>query len=112
MASNIKEEKRLEESDGNGKVEKKSKKEKKSEKKKNIKLDSIQHASDIEKEEIKLGPENFKIIALLGVGSQGRVYLVELVGTNSYYAMKVFKKTEILSNHKVLSLSFLSLSFI
>ena len=78
------------------------KKRKKKEKKKVLEwkvLENIQ-LSEFEDDK-KFGPENFKIVALLGVGSQGRVYLVNLIGTELYYAMKVFKKVDILTNQKV-----------
>ena len=83
----------------------KSKKVKKKDKKRvrTIHVDNAYRRSEeLESLEVeKFGPEDFKIVSLLGVGSQGRVYLVELVGTNIYYAMKVFKKDQILQNEKV-----------
>jgi hypothetical protein len=48
-----------------------------------------------------LGSESFQIIKLLGVGSQGKVYLVQLKDTNELYAMKVFKKEDVVANEKV-----------
>ena|SRR3990167_767337 len=49
----------------------------------------------------EIGTQNYKIISLLGVGSQGRVYLVRFNGTENLYAMKVFKKDRVCSNPKV-----------
>ena len=51
----------------------------------------------------EIGTESFKIVSLLGVGSQGRVYLVQLNDTKNFYAMKVFKKEKIINNEKVIS---------
>ena len=48
-----------------------------------------------------IGADNFEIIKLLGVGSQGKVYLVRLKDTDRFYAMKVFKKQQIIQNEKV-----------
>ena len=48
-----------------------------------------------------LGPDDFQVVKLLGVGSQGKVYLVRLRNTDSYFAMKVFKKSQIIQNEKV-----------
>lgn len=45
--------------------------------------------------------ENYQVISLLGVGSQGRVYLVRLTSTDQYFALKVFKKDKVLPNEKV-----------
>jgi serine/threonine protein kinase len=56
-----------------------------------------------------VGADNFEIIKLLGVGSQGKVYLVRLKDTDKYYAMKVFKKQQIIQNEKVLLLATLLL---
>ena len=50
----------------------------------------------------EIGTHNYKVVALLGVGSQGRVYLVRLENTGKLYAMKVFLKEEIIDNPKVL----------
>ena len=47
----------------------------------------------------KVGPSDFKGIALLGKGSFGEVYLVEKIDTNEKFALKVLKKEKIFSNH-------------
>ena len=53
----------------------------------------------------EIGAENYQVISLLGVGSQGRVYLVRLTSTDQYFALKVFRKDKILPNEKVGSLA-------
>jgi protein-serine/threonine kinase len=45
--------------------------------------------------------ESFKILELLGKGSFGEVYLVELLTNNKKYAMKVLNKNKILSQNIV-----------
>lgn len=49
----------------------------------------------------EIGTHNYKIVALLGTGAQGRVYLVRLMETGDLYAMKVFQKEIIIENDKV-----------
>ena len=49
----------------------------------------------------EIGAENYQVISLLGVGSQGRVYLVRLTSTDQYFALKVFRKDKVLPNEKV-----------
>lgn len=56
------------------------------------------HFEEIGKE---IGPHNYEIVALLGVGAQGRVYLVRLVDTKELFAMKVILKEQIIDNDKV-----------
>ena len=55
--------------------------------------------------EIKIFDEislrNYQNVCLLGVGSQGRVYLVRVLHSDQYYAMKVFEKFKLLPNEKV-----------
>lgn len=48
----------------------------------------------------EVNEKDYQIISLLGVGSQGRVYLVRLTDTDQYFAMKVFRKDRILPNAK------------
>jgi serine/threonine protein kinase len=48
---------------------------------------------------------NFEVLSLLGVGSQGRVYLVRLKDTQELYAMKVFKIERIVPYAKVQKIS-------
>lgn len=43
----------------------------------------------------KVGPDSFKVIKLLGVGSFGEVFLVEMIDTGKLYAMKILKKDKI-----------------
>ena len=47
------------------------------------------------------GTREYHVETILGVGSQGRVYLVRSTKTNQYYAMKVFRKDKVLPNPKV-----------
>lgn len=58
---------------------------------------------DIETLGREIGAENYQVISLLGVGSQGRVYLVRLTSTDQYFALKVFRKDRVLPNEKVCS---------
>lgn len=44
----------------------------------------------------KIGPDSFKAIKLIGVGSFGEVFLVEKIDTGTLYAMKILKKERIL----------------
>jgi len=48
-----------------------------------------------------LGPQNFVKLKLLGKGDVGRVFLVNLKGTNKLFAMKVLSKDEMVSRNKV-----------
>lgn len=47
----------------------------------------------------KVGPSDFKGIALIGKGSFGEVYLVEKIDTNERFALKVLKKEKIIGNN-------------
>lgn len=56
---------------------------------------------DIDQLGREISTENYQVISLLGVGSQGRVYLVRLTSTDQYFALKVFRKDKVLPNDKV-----------
>ena len=45
--------------------------------------------------------KDFKKIKLLGTGSIGDVYLVNKIGTNDLYAMKVIDKSKIVTKKKL-----------
>lgn len=47
------------------------------------------------------GPSSFEKIKLIGKGGVGRVYLVRLQETGQLFAMKVLKKSEMISRNKV-----------
>jgi len=47
------------------------------------------------------GPKDFQKIRILGKGGVGRVYLVQLKGTDKLFAMKVLKQEEMISRNKV-----------
>lgn len=49
----------------------------------------------------EVGPEDFRVIRLLGKGDVGRVYLVNRKGTKKLYAMKVLLKEEMIKRKKV-----------
>ncbi|XP_022734126.1 serine/threonine-protein kinase RHS3-like [Durio zibethinus] len=49
-----------------------------------------------------IGLNNFRRLKRLGYGDIGSVYLVELRGTNAYFAMKVMDKASLASRNKVL----------
>ncbi|XP_027120175.1 serine/threonine-protein kinase RHS3 isoform X1 [Coffea arabica] len=49
-----------------------------------------------------LGLSNFRLLKRLGYGDIGSVYLVELRGTNTYFAMKVMDKGSLASRNKLL----------
>lgn len=49
------------------------------------------------------GPKDFQKIRILGKGGVGRVYLVQLKGTEKLFAMKVLKQEEMISRNKVRS---------
>src|SRR3990167_6392232 len=67
---------------------------KKSSKQKELKLNELKIFDEI-------SLKNYQNVCLLGVGSQGRVYLVRVLHSDHYYAMKVFEKFKILPNEKV-----------
>ena len=50
-----------------------------------------------ENNEEKIGPNSFSILALIGKGSFGEVYLVEKVQSRLTFAMKVLHKQKIIS---------------
>lgn len=50
------------------------------------------------------GPKDFQKIRILGKGGVGRVYLVQLTGTDKLFAMKVLKQEEMISRNKVRTL--------
>lgn len=49
-----------------------------------------------------LGLSNFRLLKRLGYGDIGSVYLVELRGTNAFFAMKVMDKGSLASRNKLL----------
>ncbi|ORX57733.1 Pkinase-domain-containing protein [Piromyces finnis] len=49
----------------------------------------------------EVGPSDFEKIKLLGRGDVGKVYLVRKKGTDSYYALKVLSKNEMIKRNKV-----------
>lgn len=49
-----------------------------------------------------LGLSHFRLLKRLGYGDIGSVYLVELRGTNTYFAMKVMDKGSLASRNKLL----------
>jgi hypothetical protein len=49
----------------------------------------------------EVGPEDFRVLKLIGKGDVGRVYLVNRKGTKRIYAMKVLSKDEMLKRKKV-----------
>ncbi|XVE53405.1 hypothetical protein DITRI_Ditri03aG0000300 [Diplodiscus trichospermus] len=49
-----------------------------------------------------IGLNNFRLLKRLGYGDIGSVYLVELRGTNAYFAMKVMDKASLASRNKLL----------
>ncbi|XP_010260856.1 PREDICTED: serine/threonine-protein kinase RHS3 [Nelumbo nucifera] len=49
-----------------------------------------------------IGINHFRLLKRLGYGDIGSVYLVELKGTNAYFAMKVMDKASLASRNKVL----------
>eukprot|EP00826_Nyctotherus_ovalis_P017466 TRINITY_DN1514_c0_g1_i4.p1 TRINITY_DN1514_c0_g1~~TRINITY_DN1514_c0_g1_i4.p1 ORF type:complete len:439 (-),score=122.67 TRINITY_DN1514_c0_g1_i4:292-1608(-) len=59
----------------------------------------IESSPHSEKEQI--GPQSFMAHKLLGKGSFGEVYLVEKLGSSSFYAMKVIKKEKIMNENLV-----------
>ncbi|GJW18935.1 serine/threonine-protein kinase AGC1-7-like protein [Tanacetum coccineum] len=50
----------------------------------------------------EIGLSHFKLLKRLGYGDIGSVYLVELRGTNTYFAMKVMDKASLISRNKLL----------
>ncbi|GAA0145291.1 hypothetical protein Leryth_010183 [Lithospermum erythrorhizon] len=64
-----------------------------------IRWDAINSASS---KDTPLGLNNFRLLKRLGYGDIGSVYLVELRGTNTYFAMKVMDKGSLASRNKLL----------
>ncbi|XP_010275917.1 PREDICTED: serine/threonine-protein kinase AGC1-7-like [Nelumbo nucifera] len=52
--------------------------------------------------ESPLGLNHFRLLKRLGYGDIGSVYLVELKGTNAFFAMKVMDKASLASRNKIL----------
>ncbi|PWA59753.1 AGC kinase 1.7 [Artemisia annua] len=50
----------------------------------------------------EIGLSHFKLLKRIGYGDIGSVYLVELRGTNTYFAMKVMDKALLISRNKLL----------
>ncbi|GAV64883.1 Pkinase domain-containing protein [Cephalotus follicularis] len=50
----------------------------------------------------QIGLSHFRLLKRLGYGDIGSVYLVELRGTNTYFAMKVMDKASLASRNKIL----------
>lgn len=50
----------------------------------------------------EIGLSHFKLLKRLGYGDIGSVYLVELKGTNTFFAMKVMDKASLASRNKLL----------
>ena len=48
---------------------------------------------------MKVSPDDFMPLKLLGKGSFGEVYLVRQIGTDTLYAMKVLSKSKILGQN-------------
>ncbi|CAH2067879.1 unnamed protein product [Thlaspi arvense] len=51
---------------------------------------------------VQLGISDFRLLKRLGNGDIGSVYLVELRGTNTYFAMKVMDRASLASRNKLL----------
>ncbi|XP_073058789.1 serine/threonine-protein kinase RHS3-like isoform X2 [Primulina eburnea] len=64
-----------------------------------VRWDAISSASS---KDSPLGLSNFRLLKRLGYGDIGSVYLVELRGTNAFYAMKVMDKGSLASRNKLL----------
>ncbi|KAK5778225.1 hypothetical protein RI543_003884 [Arxiozyma heterogenica] len=52
-------------------------------------------------EDIKVSPQSFEKIRLLGQGDVGKVYLVKEKSTNRLYALKIFSKKEMIKRKKI-----------
>ncbi|KAH6777181.1 AGC kinase 1.7 [Perilla frutescens var. hirtella] len=63
-----------------------------------VRWDAVTSASSKE----TLGLTNFRLLKRLGYGDIGSVYLVELRGSNTFYAMKVMDKSSLASRNKLL----------
>ncbi|KAK6133127.1 hypothetical protein DH2020_033166 [Rehmannia glutinosa] len=64
-----------------------------------VRWDAISSASS---KDSPLGLSNFRLLKRLGYGDIGSVYLVELRGTNAFFAMKVMDKGSLASRNKLL----------
>ncbi|KAK4491869.1 hypothetical protein RD792_002648 [Penstemon davidsonii] len=64
-----------------------------------VRWDAITSASS---KDCPLGLTNFRLLKRLGYGDIGSVYLVELRGTNAFFAMKVMDKGSLASRNKLL----------
>lgn len=51
----------------------------------------------------KVGLDSFRILSVIGKGSFGKVFLVQMKGRNSFYAMKVLRKENIIKRNQVSS---------
>ena len=60
-----------------------------------------QREIELYREGTTLGPEHFRLITVLGRGDVGRVYLVQLDGTDKLFALKVLTKKEMITRNKV-----------
>jgi protein-serine/threonine kinase len=49
----------------------------------------------------KIGPSGFRVLALLGKGSFGEVFLVAKIDTNQLFAMKVLAKDKLMSRNLI-----------
>lgn len=63
-----------------------------------VRWDAITSSS----KEAPLGLPNFRLLKRLGYGDIGSVYLVELRGSNAFFAMKVMDKSSLASRNKLL----------
>ena len=52
-------------------------------------------------EEIEVGNERFECLRFLGLGAFGRVFLVRHVRTGEQYALKAFRKDNLLDRNRV-----------
>ena len=71
-----------------------------------VEVHSSEHASPSTIKDVKAtfafkGPADFDKIRMLGKGGVGRVYLVQLKGTDKLFAMKVLNQKEMIARHKV-----------
>lgn len=64
-----------------------------------VRWDAVTSASS---KDSPLGLSNFRLLKRLGYGDIGSVYLVELRGSNAFFAMKVMDKSSLASRNKLL----------
>lgn len=62
---------------------------------------SFLNSHSIRATDLKVGPQSFEKIRLLGKGDVGKVYLVREKTTNRLYAMKVLSKKEMIQRNKI-----------